>query len=593
VAPMLVLGWWCLLALANARWIEGHVLGLPPPWDPALAHLVGLRVFQALQEGGLNAAWSEIHARSPYGPVFFPLSSIPLYWAFGATRAVAHVTTSLYLLLHLAAVFLFTRRLRGDGAGLLAVFLFSTFGAVVNLSRDYLHDFPAAAFVALALFALASSEGLSRTRSAAVFGACTGLAAITKSMAPIFVAAPLLYVLARQVRRGPRPHAGAVAAALAAAALVALPWWGRHAGSALWYLWHYGMAEGASAFAPSGTQLLSLRSVTYYSVALVNDAMSLPFAVIALGVFAASVLRARALPSGTHGLLWAWLLAGYAALTLSVNKTPDRYPIFLLTPIAALLAAGIVGIRRGRAIVLAGVVITGMWSWLAWTLEGVWTPPVIFYRPPFSLHPFHPHHAWIRSLLDIPEGAWPDEEAVRRLASMAPELKSRSSHGYATRHDATAAPEQQVRAAFLALLGREPDERTALVYAGKLREGRPASEMLREIEASEEFHRRPLRVAVAIDHPLINAATLNYYAAAARAAVAFVTLPQQPDLPWRFAVDGIAVADTNDRMLKQLRTRLTAESSGYERVLTQRCPDGSVLEVYASPRLLTLRDSST
>jgi len=581
-APALVIAWWCLLAIANARWVERHVLALPPPWDPALQQLVGLRVFQAFQETGWGAAWNEMHARSPFGPVLFPLSSIPLYWAFGTTRAVAHFTTSLYLLLHLAAVFLFARRLRGDRTALLAVFLFSTFGAAINLSRDYLHDFPAAAFVALALLALAGSEGLSHLRSAAAFGLCAGLAAVTKSMAPFFIVGPLLYVLAIRARRGLWPRAAAVSLAALAFAVVTIPWWGRHAGSAVWYLWHYGMGAGASAFAPAGDRLLSVRNVTYYAVALVNEGTSLQLALVAV---VAGLIRLRRpqtdqSSSSTRRLLEVWLVTGYLLLTLSFNKAPDRYTIFLLTPIAVLLAAGIAGMRHGRALA-AGAALAGIWTWMAWTLDGPWTPPVVFYRPPVSLQAFSPRHVWIRSMQGIPDGKWPVAETVQRLAALTPALKERSSAEYASRHATRAEPEQQVRAAFLALLAREPDLGALRAYSQQFEAARPAEEFLREIVSSEEFRRRPLRVAVAPDEPLINAATLNYYAAFQRATVSFLALPNTPGPPWTPAFEAIVVAEKNNSQMSVLRRRLSSHGSGYERIFAFRCPDERTLEVFA------------
>lgn len=575
--------WWLILAFVNARWVEAHVLKLPPPWDPALQQLIGLRLLQALQESGWATAWSEMHARSPFVPPLFPLSTIPIYWLFGTTRGVAHFTSSLYLLLHLAVVYLFGKRLGGSWAGLTAVFLFSTFGAVVNLSRDYLHDFPAAAFVALALLALASSDGLTRARHAAAFGVFAGLAAVTKSMAPVFIVPPLLYVLVTRFRRGLRPRRTALLLSSTAALLIALPWWHRHAGAALWYLWHYGVGAGAAAFAPSSGGLLDPGNLGFYAVALVNEGTSVPMALVAAGVALAQLGQPRPTesPSGTlRSLLWVWIVAGYALLTLSRNKAPDRYPVFLLTPVAALLAAGITGMARGRTVALGGALVASAWTWTAWTLDVASAPPVLFYRPPAGIHAFHPHHAWIRSTLDVPDGEWPVDEVVRRLSGMATELKRRSSLDYSARHDASASPERQVRAAFLGLLAREPDAVATRAYARQFAGARPLAEVLREIAASGESNRRSLRVAVTADHPLINASTLNYYAAAQRAAVAFVSLAEEPS-PWSMPMDAVVAADRNLGPMGTLRRRLAAPDSGHERLFALRCPDGRVLEAFA------------
>ncbi len=577
-----LVAWWGILAATNALWVEAHILALPPPWDPALQQLIGLRVLQAFQESGSAAAWHEMHVRSPFVPPLFPLSTIPLYWLLGPTREVAHFASSLYLLLHLVVVHALGRRVGGAATAALAVFLFSTFGSVVNLSRDYLHDLPAAAFVALALLALVRSEGLTRLAHAAAFGAFTGLAAVTKSMAPAFIIGPAVYAFAVQERAGQRRRTGPLLLALAAAALVALPWWGRHAGAGIWYLWHYGVGEGAAAYAPGGEQLLSLRSLGYYALALTNEGTSVPLALVAVAVALARRVapRPRISSCATRRLLWVWLASGYIALTLSVNKSPDRYTIFLLTPLALLLAAAIAELRRARTAALAGAVLAGVWSWTAWTLDPPWAPPVVYYRPPARALAFHPSHTWLRTERHVAAGEWPIDATVSRLAGMAQELKRRSSLEYVLRHDENAAPEQQLRQAFLGLLGRDPDPGALMAYTPQFAGARALPEILREIVASEEFRGRPLRVAVAADEPLINAATLNYYAAAQRAAVSFLAPSPSPG-DWAGGGDAVLIAEGDDRPMSDFRRRLAAPGSRYERILAVRCPDGRVLEVFA------------
>ena len=61
------------------------------------------------------------------------------------------MTNADYFLLLCLGVYLIGKRLYGRQTGLLAVLVVATFTAVVNFSRDYLLEFPAAALVTLGI----------------------------------------------------------------------------------------------------------------------------------------------------------------------------------------------------------------------------------------------------------------------------------------------------------------------------------------------------------------------------------------------------------------------------------------------------------
>ena len=107
---------------------------------------------------GLLTLAREFVRLSPNVAPLFPLTTLPLYLLFGTSRLVAHLTNACYLGLLLAGVYLLGVYLHGRRAALLAVFCVATFPAVVNFSRDYLFEFPAAAVATLGLYALLRSE---------------------------------------------------------------------------------------------------------------------------------------------------------------------------------------------------------------------------------------------------------------------------------------------------------------------------------------------------------------------------------------------------------------------------------------------------
>lgn len=577
---ILVCGWWALLAVANLRWVESHILALPPPWDPAHYQSVALRVFHALLDSGWLAAWREMHALTPVSPPFFPLSTVPLYGLLGETRAVAHFTSSVYLGLHLLGTYLLGRRQHGVAGGLLSAGLLSTFSAVINLSRDYHYDFPAAAFVTLAVACLLASDGFTRLGPATGFGIFLGLATLTKSMAAPFLLGPLCCELWSGLRGGARIRPAAAATAIATAIAVALPWWGFHLGDALRYLWYYGLAEGAAPYAEAGTEPMSVRNLLHYALALINHGASVPHFALAL-VVAAGAMSGAAEKQGSQasrGPLWAWLLTGYALLTISINKSGDRYVVFLVTPVAVLLAGSILRLRPGRwrRTALAGAAVAGAINYAAWTFEGRWTPPVTVYHPLLHFVTERPRQQWLRVPYRVPDGEWPLAEVVQRIGARGSVFKTRSRERYLSARAERSRPEELVRSAYLGLLGRPPDSAGGQIYASRLRAGEPVTSVLMDIAHSEEFEDRSVRVLVVLDHVFVNAATLDYYAAAARARIRFIPLSEAAE----GTVLEAGVSAGGDRPLNDPEQRFLGPAH-FEREVLQPCRSGTCLWLFA------------
>jgi hypothetical protein len=588
------------LIAQNLLWVRRTLLPAPPPWDPALYLFMGLRYWHALTGQGLAALWREIQDLSlvPYVPPLFPLSALPLYAAFGESRLAAYATSSLYLCALLLGIYLLARERHGEGA--LALFLAATCSAPITLSRDYHTDLPAAAFTTLAVWFLLRSDGFRHLAGSAAFGAFAGLALLTKTMAGPFFVAPALWALARSWRRRDerRDVLRNAGLALAATGLVAWTWWGSHAERAVSYLLYYGWGAGADPYVPAGVGgVLGSRSLVFYLAALANQGASVPYALLMVVLLVAGARRRLrpgrdAAPADlASGVLWAWLLAGYLLLTLSRNKTADRYVIFLVAPVAALMAGALAALPRGgwRRAALAAAVLMGVANYAALTWPGAGVP-LLHWSPPFGLKAYEPGQAWLRSEQPVPEHGWPLPAIVDALSRATGPTKAGLLPALLAEEPAAGSPEDQVRAAYWRLLRREPDPTGLSSYARELRVGtKTPAELLRELAASGEFADRPLRVLVVPDHPFLNASTLRYYAEAARVRVTFARVEPGHAGPLTLEdYDALLVKDGgyqgpafSTTHVRWVEARLRQDEAGFGRPpLAFPCPDESRASVW-------------
>jgi dolichyl-phosphate-mannose-protein mannosyltransferase len=584
----------CLHVALSLGWLETHSLRSPPTWDPANYQRLSLLYLEGWRGGGAPGLAAAVMNGSPYLPPLLPLSSVPFYLLFGRTRLAAHLASALFLVLFLAGAFLLAARRAGPRAGLLAVFLLGSFTATLNLSRDYQMDFPAAALVTLSLVALDRGRDPARRALIAACGALAGLAVVAKTVSGVFLAGPVVWA-ARDARRNGRTRRevlGASLIAAATAATVAAPWWARHGPAVFLYVGHHGFGAGAAPYNPTGRGI----DFAYYALALFNDGIG-P-ALTALLAMVAAVGRRPGPRDGeerrTNGLLWFWLAGGYVALSLVPNKAGERYTAALLPPIAALAAAAIVrtpspAARRG---LVAAAAVLGSWNIASWTWSlpfpsqvAVWPPrPPIFYRP---------GPAWLRTPLPVPLVGWPTREVSDRLAgARAAILDVGAARARAAQSvPGAGAAEEQVRAAYRQVLRRPADPFQTAADADALAYGvtSPAA-LVERLLASDEWRQRKLRVLVLPDHPFVNAATLNYYAVLDGRPLLFVRDAERPVSREELDAYDAVVAKAggyqgltrstagNDALLGWLGSA----GSGFRRLEAAfRCPDDSVLEIYA------------
>ena len=353
---------WFLIALVifctigNIVWLQRNLLTLPPPWDQAWYLRMSLRYYHSLWDGGPLLLFKEFVSLSPDTAPLFPLTTVPMYLLFGPTRLIAHLTNSCYLLLLLLAIYRLGEHIYGQRVGILAALFTATFTAVVNFSRDYMLEFPSAAFVTLGLCAMIRSDDFEQRSWALKFGVFAGLAVLTKTMAGVFFIGPMLYSLGRAIRQGRLNSALLfnVLLAVSGAVIVAGVWWGPNLHTALRYLIFFGFREGSVPYSEGGSGILTLKNLSHYFYSLVGYGTSFFYALLfALLILLRVVIRVfrwtRKTAGETHrdlkeGYLWIWLVIGYAILTVVPNKGGERYALALLPPIALLLAGSIEGL---------------------------------------------------------------------------------------------------------------------------------------------------------------------------------------------------------------------------------------------------------
>ncbi len=112
---------------------------------------MSVRFHRSLGEGGPGALARQIFQEpSPIAPLF-PLTTVPFYRTLGESREAAQLTLAPYLFALLLGTALLSAGLGASPFTVaLSVFLISTFTGVVNFSREYMMDLPAAATATLA-----------------------------------------------------------------------------------------------------------------------------------------------------------------------------------------------------------------------------------------------------------------------------------------------------------------------------------------------------------------------------------------------------------------------------------------------------------
>jgi hypothetical protein len=603
-----------ICSVGNVIWLTHHFLTIPPPWDQAFYFYMGLRYARALADHGLGAMIRELIHLSPDVAPLFPLTSLPLYLLFGPSRFVGYLTNVYYLFLLLLGVYLLGAYVYGRMAGILAAFVVATFTATVNYSRDYLLEFPATAFVTLAMYAFVRSAEFRHRPWCLAFGILAGLSVLTKTMVGVFFIGPVLCTLGRLIWRRQLNAAVLTNSLLSVSmgGLVAAVWWGPNFRTAFGYLIFYGFQAGSVPYSKGGVAILTLTNLSYYALALINYGISVPYAGLLVVLLLMRGMRhvlgmqgnsARALRGGrAEGQLWIWLLVGYALLTVVPNKGEERYAQPLLPPLALLLVGSIKVVewqwmRRG---VVAMVLAIGAFNYIGLTYGLPLIPQRVYVHRLAVISHEYPHYTWVRSTIHLTlNGEGQISAILAVLAELYDKQRARVEDVLRARLlDAmpTLTVGEDVRMTYRLLLKREPHRREVQKYTTALQQGELTREGLIEaLIATGEFKNQRASVLVVPDHPQFNASTLRYYAEADRFPLQFAHIIDGPITAERLQSYDFIVTksrgyqgpefstrcnDAIQAVLLQAESGFTALSEGFV------FPDDSQIIIYAARSML-------
>jgi len=318
----------------------------PPAWDSARQLE---RVVPCADAAGLSAVVGD---RSTLEAPLVPCTAAVIYRLYPSDVAAAQAVIFVALGVGMAATYLLARDLAGVAAAVPAAWLFGAAPLVIARAVRFEVDLPLAAIVALALLLLSRTDRLTRIGMSALAGLVLGVGMLVKPTFALYVAGPLLWLLA--LERSVRALCN-FALAVVLAAAVSLPWYGPR------------LIAAPTATARTAVTL----TATQEAAALVQQLGALAVVLVVVGLVLALVRR--------RGFAIVAFLVPLAVVALERREGGGL--MLPVLPSAAVLGGMVVAALPGPARV-AGLVAVGLAgavqvSAVAWGVPPVFALPIL------------------------------------------------------------------------------------------------------------------------------------------------------------------------------------------------------------------------
>lgn len=311
-----------------------------PDWDSGLHELFASVAHNELAAGQLTRPFTDY---TSYPPLVHIVGALAVFVTGLHPMALILASNIVFVPLLAFGCYGTARIAYGPRAGVLAAVLALGSPMVVSTMHEYFLDAPQAAMIAVSVWALLASRHFERVRIAALAGALSGLALMTKETSVVFLAG---IVIVAAMRAGHECRHGVLVYALAAC-VVAGPW----------YIYH--ATDLGTSFAAVGNAYedpgrsppqLSLASLSWYGWDLVNQQVLAPFALAFLVGIAAALRRLVRVPLRAENVepeLLGGALVSYVCMTLLLHKDP-RYTLPALVFVAVLATGWVATLPHRR-----------------------------------------------------------------------------------------------------------------------------------------------------------------------------------------------------------------------------------------------------
>lgn len=337
----LVGGAWLALVVVLAVWFA--IDRRPPAWEDAGRLERALRCADDKSNALLDRGAPE--------PPLLACAAGAVYRLYPSDAAAAHAIVLLALGVGMAATYLLARDLGGVAAGVPAAWTMATAPLMIHSALTVGPDVPLAASVAVTLLALSRSDRLTRIGMSPVVGLLFGTGMLVKPAFALYVAAPVVWLLA--LERSGRAALNLVVAIVIGAA-ISLPWY------------------GPRMLLPAATASPAVRSAAGHYVAAIVPQLGVLTAVLMVVGIGLAALRARGFA----------IVALVLPLALVVLGAADRATAVLpLLPAAAVLAgmaiAALPGPARLTGLVAVALVSAVQVSGVTWGVPPATALPVL------------------------------------------------------------------------------------------------------------------------------------------------------------------------------------------------------------------------